>query len=109
MTWPSFMAAPFIVPSAATICSAASSERARFAVFVPSCRAAWPAARRPTFADRRTREVGILSFGLMALRRLRPRLDLRPRHDVVAAVRPAHPGLLAAVVVGREQDERRLL
>src|SRR5919201_1311789 len=145
MTWPSFMAAPFMVPRAATICSAAStwrfsraalaasSVRARFAVLVPSCRAAWPAARRPTLADRRTREVGILSFGLIRFQEYgRPRqrrgrnegvpglgatpptaslfgLHLRPGHDVVAAVGPAHPRLRAAVVVAGEQDQRRLL
>ena len=56
-TWPIFIAAPFIVPSAATICSAASrwrrssaaclpfSSRVRFAAWVPSRRVPWPAAR----------------------------------------------------------------
>ena len=49
ITWPSFMAAPFIVPSTVTICSAASrwrfssaldapsSERATLATCVPAC------------------------------------------------------------------------
>jgi hypothetical protein len=71
ITWPSFMAAPFIVPSAATICSAvsswrcasafcaSSSERVRLAARVPAWRTAWPAASRPTVAERRRREVGI--------------------------------------------------
>ena len=36
-------------------------------------------------------------------------LDLRARHDVVAPVGPAHPGLVAAVVVVAEQDQRRRL
>ena len=57
-TWPSFIAAPFIVPSAVTICSAASmwrrssaaclpcSSRVRLAACVPSWRVPWPAARR---------------------------------------------------------------
>ena len=74
ITCPSFIAAPFIVPSAVTICSAASmwrrssaadlpsSERARFVARVPRCRAAWPAARLDTFAVRAIREVGILSL-----------------------------------------------
>ena len=73
-TWPTFMAAPFIVPSASTICSAASmwrrssaavlpsSLRATLAAWVPACRIAWPAARPPIFAVRPTREVGILSL-----------------------------------------------
>src|SRR6478736_1151296 len=72
-TWPSFMAAPFIVPSAATTCSAvsywrrasasrrASSPRNVLAARVPACRAACPAASRPTREDRASREVGILS------------------------------------------------
>ena len=73
ITWPSFIAAPFIVPSAVTICSAASRwrrssaswapslERATFAARVPACRTACLAARLPIFAVRATREVGILS------------------------------------------------
>ena len=76
MTWPSFIAAPFIVPSAATICSAASrlrrssaaclpsSERPRLAARVPRWRAAWPAANPDTRAVRATREVGIRSFAI---------------------------------------------
>src|SRR5829696_3706767 len=74
MTCPSFIAAPFIVPSAATICSAASrlrfssaawrpsSPRPRFAARVPSWRAAWPAARPDTRAVRAMREVGMRSL-----------------------------------------------
>ena len=73
ITWPSFIAAPFIVPSTATICSAvstwrrasaaslASSPRARFAARVPNCLTACPAARRPIVAERTTREVGMFS------------------------------------------------
>ena len=72
-TWPSFIAAPFIVPSAVTICSAASRwrrssaacapslERVTLAARVPACRTACLAARLPIFAVRATREVGILS------------------------------------------------
>src|SRR5215204_3620207 len=36
-------------------------------------------------------------------------LDAAAGHDVVAAVRPAHPCLVAAVVVRRPQDQRGLL
>src|SRR3954453_20958928 len=36
-------------------------------------------------------------------------LHLRARHDVVRAILPAHPGLVAAVVVVAPQHERRLL
>ena len=73
MTWPSFMAAPFIVPSAATICSAvsmwrrcsaaspASSERVRLAILVPRCLAACFAASPPTLAVRAVRLVGMRS------------------------------------------------
>jgi hypothetical protein len=69
------MAAPFIVPSAATTCSAvsswrfasasrrASSPRNVFAARVPACLAACPAARRPTRVDRAILDVGILSSG----------------------------------------------
>ena len=76
ITWPSFIAAPFIVPSAATICSAASrlrrssaaclpsSERPRLAARVPRWRAACPAARPDTRAVRATREVGIRSLAI---------------------------------------------
>jgi hypothetical protein len=64
-TCPSFIAAPFMVPSTSTICSAvstwrfssaavdASSERTTFTVFVPACFAADEAAARPTLASRR--------------------------------------------------------
>ena len=74
ITCPSFIAAPFIVPSAVTICSAASrwrrssaallpsSERARFVACVPSWRAACPAARLDTRAVRAIREVGMRSL-----------------------------------------------
>ncbi len=59
------MAAPFIVPSTSTICSAvftwrissaasdASSVRTTFAVLVPACFTADDAAARPTLASRR--------------------------------------------------------
>ena len=81
MTWPSFIAAPFIVPSAATICSAVSSwrresaacaessSRVRLAARVPIWRAACSAARRPSCADRRTRDVGIGSLSRRPSRR----------------------------------------
>ena len=77
-TWPSFMAAPFIVPSAATICSAASrwrrssaawlprSSRVRFAAWVPSRRVPWPAASRATRAVRAIRDVGMRSLAMAA-------------------------------------------
>src|SRR5579863_1149576 len=115
MTWPSFIAAPFIVPSTATICSAvstwrrasaaslASSPRARFAARVPNWRTACPAARRPIVAERTTREVGMFSRGIWLVRCLHSRAG----DDVVRAVGPANPGLVAAVVVGPEQDQRR--
>ena len=73
MTWPSFMAAPFMCPSASTICSAVSSwrriiaswaacsSRVRLAARVPTWRSVCPAASRPTRAERARREVGILS------------------------------------------------
>ena len=86
ITWPIFIAAPFIVPSAATICSAvstwrfssaacpASSVRVRFAARVPIWRAACPAASRPTCAERRTRDVGMGSLRrAMAVRIRLPR------------------------------------
>src|SRR3954451_7648679 len=78
ITCPSFIAAPFIVPRAATICSAVStwrrasaslarsSSRVRFAARVPSWRAACSAASRPTVAERRRREVGIGSLAMAA-------------------------------------------
>ena len=71
ITCPSFIAAPFIVPSAATICLAVSSwrrpiasseacsPRVVFAARVPNCLTASLAASFPTVAVRRTREVGI--------------------------------------------------
>ena len=74
ITWPSFIAAPFIVPSTATIClavsswrrdiaaSAASSSRVTLAARVPNCLTASLAASVATVAVRRTREVGIFSF-----------------------------------------------
>jgi hypothetical protein len=70
ITWPSFIAAPFIVPSTATIRSAvsscrrssalalASSSRVRLTARVPSWRAPCPAARRPTRAARAKRDFG---------------------------------------------------
>ena len=76
MTCPSFIAAPFIVPSTATICSAvsswrrssafwpASSVRVTFAARVPSWRAAVLAATPPILLSRRSREVGILSSAI---------------------------------------------
>src|SRR3954447_14810064 len=117
MTCPSFIAAPFIVPSAATICSAASiwrfssaslrpsSPRATLAARVPSCRALWPAASRPIFAARATRPAG-MSCRWRAIRpptlpapcrqpRPQPggRVPRRGVHDVAVAdrgVRPVH-------------------
>ncbi len=74
ITCPSFIAAPFIVPSAATIClavsswrlaiasSEASSPRVTLAARVPNCFTASPAASDATVAVRRTREVGIFSL-----------------------------------------------
>src|SRR4051794_19147193 len=74
MTCPSFIAAPFIVPSAATICSAVSicrrsrafclpsSSRPTFAAFVPICLAVCVAASRPTLEARRMRPVGMSCF-----------------------------------------------
>jgi hypothetical protein len=68
------MAAPFIVPSTATIClavsscrrasasSEASSSRATLAALVPNCFTASLAASVATVAVRRTRDVGIFSF-----------------------------------------------
>src|SRR3954469_5025173 len=110
MTCPSFIAAPFIVPSTATICSAvsiwrrsiafarSSSSRVTLAARVPSCLAPWPAASRPMRAARDQREVGISAT-----------LDLGSGHDVVGAVvGPADPGLVAAVVVVAPEDEARL-
>src|SRR5947209_9069491 len=112
MTCPSFMAAPFMWPSASTICSAASICRRSSATFfpslvratlvtwVPAWRTACPAASRPTRAVRPTREVGMRSLAT---------LYLGAGDDVVGAVGPTHPGLVAAVVVLGQQDQRRLL
>ncbi len=70
ITWPSFIAAPFIVPSTATICLAVSSwrranaswlacsPRVTFAARVPNCLTVSVAASFPTVAVRRTRDVG---------------------------------------------------
>src|SRR6266566_513966 len=119
ITWPSFIAAPFIVPSAATICLAVSSwrramassdacsERATLAARVPNCFIASLAARLATVAVRRTREVGI--FSLSRAMRSAAALHARARHDVVRAIGPAHPRLGATVVVLREQHQRRRL
>src|SRR3954447_11062156 len=110
MTCPSFIAAPFMVPSTATICSAvsiwrrsrafarSSSSRATLTARVPSCLAPWPAASRPMRAARAQREVGRSAT-----------LDLRARDDVVrAVVGPADPRLVAAVVVVAPEHEPRL-
>src|SRR4051812_15868309 len=110
MTCPSFIAAPFIVPRTATICSAvsiwrrssalarSSSSRPTFAARVPSCLAPSPAASRPMRAARAQREVGRSAT-----------LDLGPGDDVVGAVvGPADPGLVTAVVVVAPQHEARL-
>src|SRR5262245_6472700 len=96
----------------------ASSLRATLAARVPAWRMAWPAAKPPIFAVRRTREVGMLSRAINQM--LEPlvepilasagegsaRRDLRARDDVVRAVGPAHPRLVPAVVVIAEQDQR---
>src|SRR5205807_3698078 len=107
ITCPTFIAAPFMVPRAATICSAASMWRrssaasrpsllrATLAARVPACLTACPAAKRPTLAVRPTREVGMRSLAT---------LHLGPRDDVVRAIGPADPGLVAAVVVLGQQD-----
>src|SRR5256885_9697216 len=121
ITWPSFIAALFIVPSTATIClavsswrrasasSAASSPRATLAARVPNCLTASLAASEATVAVRRAREVGIFSRSRAMLksyeRSLGRLLYPRARHDVVGAVGPAHPCLGAAVVVAAEQHE----
>src|SRR5689334_8240754 len=82
MTCPSFIAAPFIVPSTATICSAVSScrrssafwlfssLRATFAARVPSCLAAVEAATPPIFDSLLRREVGISSLATRGTLRL---------------------------------------
>src|SRR4051812_1034510 len=113
ITWPSFIAAPFMVPRAATICSAvstwrlararsaASSERATLAARVAACLVPWVAASRPMRAARDQRDVGIRSLAIELAA-----LDLRAGDDVVAPVGPAHPRLVPAVVVVAEQDQR---
>ena len=59
----------------------------------PAERARW-SIRRPTSARRSLRPLAAL--------------DAAARDDVVPAVVPAHPGLVAAVVVGRPQHQRGL-
>ena len=101
ITWPSFIAAPFIVPSAETICWAASmwrrssafclpsSPRARLVVAVPSWRAAWPAARPVTRAVREMREVGMRSLAMINVaegRELRAPGRRNPHYGVGAGV-----------------------
>ena len=102
MTWPSFIAAPFIVPRAATICSAvsmwrrcsatspASSERARLAILVPRCLTACRAARPDTFAVRAVRLVGMRSLAIP-----RETTARRPPGSRWAAVGPARPSRYA--------------
>src|SRR4051794_34061921 len=137
MTWPSFIAAPFMVPSAATICSAASiwrfssaslrpsSPRPRLAARVPSWRAVWPAASRPIFAPRATRLAG-MSCRSRAIRArtlpAQPRPQpggrvLRGRGDdvavadlVVGAVHDGRPVLLevADELAGEDRQHRRV-
>src|SRR5438309_5358284 len=127
------MAAPFIVPSTATICLAvsswrfaiasceASSPRVTLAARVPNCLTASLAASVATVAVRLTREVGIFWFsrGMYCMLRAAPAewqsrdascvsggaLHARSRHDVVGSVSPAHPRLRAAVVVVTEQHQ----
>ena len=103
ITWPSFIAAPFIVPSAATICSAVSSwrlasacslpasPRATFVARVPICLAACVAASLPTFDERLSREVGMASFLAMS-RDVRPRLG--GRYPAVRSTR--EPGTMSS-------------
>ncbi len=132
ITCPSFIAAPFIVPSTATIClavsswrrasasSAASSPRVTFAARVPNCFTASLAASVATVAVRRTREVGIFSL-CASFVRVTPEClgepgDLasrrgRARPASPARCRPSRPASAptpcAAVVVVAEQHERR--
>ena len=76
-----------------------------------------PGRARGAAADRLRRRPGRLPDRADRRRRLRhaagpgglAALDPRPGDDVVAAVGPAHPGLVAAVVVVAEQDQRRRL
>ena len=99
ITCPSFIAAPFIVPSTATICLAVSSwrraiasseacsPRVTFAARVPNCFTASLAASLPTVAVRRTREVR----DLLAARRA-PCLAPRAHAGSVCDVGPARAG-----------------
>src|SRR4051794_21181919 len=112
MTCPSFIAAPFIVPSAATICSAvsicrfssacarSSSSRVKFAARVPSCLAPCPAASLPTRAARAHREVGRFSFATRgSLRGGRKREPSCLKHPVGAKPRTAEQ--IMASIAGR--------
>jgi hypothetical protein len=75
-SWPIFMAAPFISPrtdaifTAVSRCrassrvSAASSERATLAAFVPAYRVAWVPIADPSFTERRILPLGILSSAM---------------------------------------------
>src|SRR3954469_13891576 len=137
MTCPSFIAAPFIVPSAATICSAASiwrfsrasflpsSPRPTLAARVPSWRTVWPAASRPIFAPRATRPAGmscrsraIRSRNLPAQPRAQPggRVLRRLGHDadvvhpVVGAVDELGPALreITCELTGEDRQHRRV-
>ena len=100
----SFIAAPFIVPSAATTARRSrlvARERLRgvtapplrLAARVPGCRAAWPAASPATRAVRAIREVGMRSL----------RHRARPRFRVPASARAvgAAAGAGASVVLLR--------
>ena len=115
-TWPSFIAAPFIVPSAVTICSAASrwrrssasclpcSPRVRLAACVPSWRAPWPAARPAMRAVRATREVGMRSFGIAGMVSGRGRRARRGRRglrrDASARASPSGSAWASGVALG---------
>ena len=99
--------------------SRASSLRATLAARVPACLIASPGRQPPILAVRRTREVGILSLRSAGPYRSRARpsppafrrdlrlttsargssLHLGAGHDVVRAVGPPDPRLVAAVVV----------
>ena len=68
----------------------------------------------PAISERLERQAAAACAWLIGSRpstlaRASAALDLRPRDDVVGAVRPAHPGLVAAVVVVAQQHERRRL
>ena len=129
ITWPSFIAAPFIVPSAVDdllgglevaplerparrLLGAREVGRARAGLLDRL------AGRQPARPARcgATREVGILSRAMHYDPRARAARSywraLRPATPGTMssrAVRPAHPGLVAAVVVVAEQNERRRL